>query len=102
MGVYPSVECSLCWERNESAAFVSFGERLVLKFEPEPGQCVSAFPIVNISGGVFIATSFASLILPWDNLISKEPFKSDKGLRTFLGNKLFALFYAASFDIFYP
>ena len=46
-------------ERNDFATFISFGERLVLKYKLEPGQCVSTFPIACSSGGLSIATSFS-------------------------------------------
>ena len=40
------------------AAFLSLGERLVLKVELRPAYGVSPFPSYVVSGGVSIATSF--------------------------------------------
>ncbi len=44
------------------AAFLSLGERLVLKVELRPAYGVSPFPSYFVSGGVSIATSFLVLV----------------------------------------
>lgn len=61
MGVYPSVERTF-QRRGDVAAFLSLGERLVLKRWLRPGQGVSPFPSSCILGGVSIATSFLYLV----------------------------------------
>jgi hypothetical protein len=60
MGVYPSAQ-PIIPRKELSASFISSGERLVKKLGLLPGQGVIAFPLLYISGGISIATSFRFL-----------------------------------------